>query len=281
MPDVLLLTETNVPQPENYSYFGNSDEAHGVYQFVLPPLLLHALQSGTSKYLTAWASALPLLPAGCAVLNFTARTTASACALSRVFYRTKKSGRWLNAFESSARKFPRNANSDGSDSPYELNITYFDAMRGNGDPDPLHVQRFICSQTIPLVLKGIPAVYFHSLTATPNDVEGVKRSGRARSINRRKWSQKELEDALKDEKSTTARVFREYTPLLQLRSQHAAFHPDGNQRILIWAKACLPSNELPPTVRRLSLPSAIAQPNRSSRRLTNSNRNPPPTNGRI
>ena len=231
-PDVLLLTETNVPQPENYSYFGNGDEAHAVYQFALPPLLLHALQSGTSKYLTAWASALPLLPAGCAVLNFTASHDGIGVRPLQGLLPDEEIRTLVERVRKLGAEVSTQRNSDGSDSPYELNITYFDAMRGNGDPDPLHVQRFICSQTIPLVLKGIPAVYFHSLTATPNDVEGVKRTGRARSINRRKWSQKELEDALKDEKSPTARVFREYTRLLQLRSQHAAFHPDGAQRIL-------------------------------------------------
>ena len=235
-PDVLLLTETNVPQPENYSYFGNGDEAHAVYQFALPPLLLHALQSGTSKYLTAWASALPVLPAGCAVLNFTASHDGIGVRPLQGLLPDEEIRTLVERVRTLGAEVSTQRNSDGSDSPYELNITYFDAMRGNGDPDPLHVQRFLCSQTIPMVLKGIPAVYFHSLTATPNDVEGVKRTGRARSINRRKWSQNELEDALKDEKSPAARVFREYTRLLQLRAQHAAFHPDGAQRILEYGR---------------------------------------------
>jgi sucrose phosphorylase len=42
-PGTILLTETNVPNKENWSYFGNKDEAHMVYQFSLPPLSLHAL----------------------------------------------------------------------------------------------------------------------------------------------------------------------------------------------------------------------------------------------
>ncbi len=71
-PDVLLITETNVPQDENISYFGNGDEAHIVYQFPLPPLLLHALQTGQGRYLTEWAAALPALPRGRTFLNFTA-----------------------------------------------------------------------------------------------------------------------------------------------------------------------------------------------------------------
>ena len=231
-PDVLILTETNVPQLENYSYFGNGDEAHVVYQFALPPLLLHALQFGTSKHLNAWASALPDLPPGRTVLNFTASHDGIGVRPLQGLLPDGEIQALAERIKGLGAHVSTRRNSDGSDSAYELNITYFDAMRGNGDPDPLHIQRFLCSQTIPMALKGIPAVYFHSLTATPNDVEGVQRTGRARSINRRKWSQAELDGALKDEKSSAARVFNEYTRLLQLRAGHAAFHPDGSQKIL-------------------------------------------------
>ena len=54
-PHVILLTETNVPHEENVSYFGDGDEAQMVYQFALPPLLLHALLKGDSQYLQKWA----------------------------------------------------------------------------------------------------------------------------------------------------------------------------------------------------------------------------------
>ena len=47
-PDTVILTETNVPHAENVSYFGQQDEAHMVYQFSLPPLLLHALWRGNA-----------------------------------------------------------------------------------------------------------------------------------------------------------------------------------------------------------------------------------------
>jgi len=231
-PGVLLLTETNVPQQENYSYFGNGDEAHLVYQFALPPLLLHALQSGTSRYLNTWALSLPVLPAGCTVVNFTASHDGIGVRPLQGLLPENKIKALIERVRTLGAAVSTKRNYDGTEIPYELNITYFDAMRGNGDPDPLHVQRFMCSQIIPMVLKGIPAVYFHSLTATPNDVEGVKRTGRARSINRRKWSQGELDNTLADEKSNTARVFSEYTRLLQLRAQHTVFHPDGGQRIV-------------------------------------------------
>src|SRR5690606_35016656 len=38
-PDVRLITETNVPHPDNISYFGaGTNEAQLVYNFALPPL---------------------------------------------------------------------------------------------------------------------------------------------------------------------------------------------------------------------------------------------------
>ena len=231
-PDVLLLTETNVPQAENYSYFGDGDEAHIAYQFALPPLLLHALQSGTARHLTAWASALPALPAGCTVLNFTASHDGIGLRPLQGLLPDAEIRSLVARMQALGAQVSTRRNSDGTDSPYELNITYFDAMRGNGDPDPLHVQRFICSQAIPMALKGIPAVYFNSLVAARNDEEGARRTGRARSLNRRKWSQAELDEALKDEKSNTARVFQECTRLLRLRAAHAAFHPNGAQKIV-------------------------------------------------
>jgi len=71
-PRAIILTETNVPHAENVSYFGQGDEAHMVYQFSLPPLLLHAFITGNGQYLTHWASGLEPPPAGCTFFNFTA-----------------------------------------------------------------------------------------------------------------------------------------------------------------------------------------------------------------
>jgi sucrose phosphorylase len=76
-------------------------------------------------------------------------------------------------------------------------------------------------------------VYLHSLTATRNDLEGVERSGRTRSINRRQWDRGELERLLANANSDTARVFRDYLRVLQIRRAHPAFHPDGPQELLL------------------------------------------------
>lgn len=232
-PEVVLLTETNVPHEENISYFGDGDEAQMVYQFSLPPLLMHALQTGNAGYLTQWASALGNIPAGCTYFNFTASHDGVGVRplqgiippeeLDRLIARVKELGGYVSM----------KANSDGSESPYELNITYFDALGDDAATvSEQHIERFLCSQTIAMELKGVPAVYLHSLTATRNDQEGVEKTGRARSINRRQWEEQELEALLQDPSTHHARVFREYTRRLRIRGLHDVFHPDAEQQVL-------------------------------------------------
>ncbi|MCD8481562.1 MAG: hypothetical protein LR015_02120 [Verrucomicrobia bacterium] len=60
--------------------------------------------------------------------------------------------------------------------PYELNITYCDALSDPRDSE-LGLRRFLCSQALMLAFRGIPAVYIHSLLGTPNDTAGFKRTG--------------------------------------------------------------------------------------------------------
>ncbi|MBT8046048.1 MAG: hypothetical protein KJN67_02665, partial [Pontiella sp.] len=112
-------------------------------------------------------------------------------------------------------------------------ITYFDAL--GDDPEKvtdLHMARFLCSQTVAMELRGVPAVYFHSLTATRNNYAGVEETGRARTINRRKWQEDELEALLADRRSPAARICKEYLQRLHHRSQHKVFHPDASQQII-------------------------------------------------
>jgi sucrose phosphorylase len=126
----------------------------------------------------------------------------------------------------------RKTNQDGSISPYELNITYFDAMKGNQyGPDRLQEDRFISSQMIMMSMKGIPAFYIHSLLATPNDHEGIKATGRARSINRRQLKEEEIESSLSADTSQF-RIFNRLVKLMEIRRNCSAFHPNCQQEVL-------------------------------------------------
>ena len=79
-------------------------------------------------------------------------------------------------------------NPDGSHSPYELNINYFDALSDPHENEVVDTQvdRFMAAQAIMLSLAGVPGIYFHSLFGSRGWLEGVKETGRNRTINRQK-----------------------------------------------------------------------------------------------
>jgi glycosidase len=234
-PGALILTETNVPHEENVSYFGEGDEAHLVYQFSLPPLLLHAIHAGVTRYLYAWARGIETmaLRPGCSFLNFTASHDGVGLRPLEGLVPADEVRALLDVMRERGGYISTRSNTDGSESPYELNISYFDAFRDVAGHDvDRQIAAFLLSQTVALSFRGIPAVYIHSLLATPNDHTGVERRGITRAINRRKWDRGELERLLATPHSATARVFDRYRHLLQVRRRQPAFHPDASQRIL-------------------------------------------------
>lgn len=234
-PDVLLLTETNVPHEENISYFDAGNEANLVYQFVLPPLLLHALHTESSSYLTRWAESLDgeNLPPGCTYLNFTASHDGIGLRPLEGIVPDEEVDQLIDDMRQRGAFVSMRATSDGLDRPYELNISYFDAFHTPGDEvDPWHLSRFLLSQTLPLSLRGIPAVYINAITAAPNDILGVERTAITRNINRRKWDGAELERLIDSPMTENGQIFPEYIRLLRARQGIKAFHPDAAQRVL-------------------------------------------------
>lgn len=231
---VMLLTETNVPQEENYSYFGSGDEAHMVYQFCLPPLILYTIQTGSSRQLCKWAADLTPTPEGCSFLNFTASHDGIGVRPLEGLLEEGEIEQLAETIRNCGGFVSCRTGENGKEVPYELNITYFDALKDVSRPDDLlwQVRRFLCSQLIMLCLRGIPAIYFHSLTASQNDHEGVSNTGENRAINRYRWREQELRDLIENPASTTARVFDCYTDILTKRSLYPAFHPDTPQEIV-------------------------------------------------
>lgn len=231
-PASVMLTETNVPNVENLSYFGNADEAHMVYQFSLPPLLLYTLFAENTKYLNEWARNMPDLPDDNTFFNFTASHDGIGVRpiegllpeheKEQLYAQIKKNGGFIST----------KSNPDGTESPYEMNITYFDAlMETKYGPDEYQKLRFICSQTIMASMKGIPAFYIHSFTATQNYTDGVNKTGRARTINRMRWNKNELLEQLRSD-ATTSKVFNELITMLKIRKNEKAFHPSAWQEII-------------------------------------------------
>ena len=179
-PGTLLITETNVPHAENVSYFGDGDEAHLVYQFSLPPLLLEAFVSEDATVLCDWLERLEPARPGTTYLNFTASHDGIGVRPLEGLLPGERIARLVDAVRQRGGLVSTRRLANGEDAPYELNTTYFDALRNPADADPQwHVRRFLASQAIMLALRGIPAVYFHSLIGTANDSGAVTATGRA------------------------------------------------------------------------------------------------------
>ncbi len=237
-PGSVLLTETNVPHEENLSYFGQNDEAHMVYNFSLPPLLLYALLKEDASFLTTWAKELPELGPEQSFFNFTASHDGIGVRPLQGLLEDSELDWLVDMVKARGGRVSYKANSDGSKSPYELNITYMDALRHLDDAET-GLRRFLLSQSVVLAFKGVPAVYIHSLLGTPNDYDGMETSGQNRSINRKKWDLEQLTDALSDEDSNQARIFHKLSDWLRIRNQHPAFHPGSQMQVLNFGKKVL------------------------------------------
>lgn len=227
---IILLTETNVPNAENLSYFGNRNEAHAIYNFPLPPLILHALLTGTSEHLNRWQMGMPPAQLSCAYLNFSASHDGVGVRPAEGLLGPDDMQVMLEATERFGGKVSMRAMPDGGQKPYELNITYFDALKGTVEgEDDQQFERFMCSQTIVMALEGIPAFYIHALLGTSNDHEAVEKTGMNRSINRHRWNYPELQGLLANPDSIHSRVLAEMKRRLTVRRAQKAFHPNATQ----------------------------------------------------
>lgn len=227
---IILLTETNVPKAENLSYFGNRNEAHAIYNFPLPPLVLHAVMSGSSKYLRHWSSGMPPAQLGCAYLNFTASHDGIGMRPAEGILPADEQAKMIDTIRDMGGLVSMRALPDGGEAPYEINTTFYEATGRTFDgKSDYHFERFVCSQTIVMSLEGIPAFYIHAMLATPNDHEQVERRGMNRAINRHNWDYPTLNDLLDDPTSAQSRVLTALSDRLRIRTKQSAFHPNATQ----------------------------------------------------
>lgn len=235
-PAVKLITETNVPHEENISYFGDgTNEAHLVYNFSLPPLVLYSFYKNSAEQLTKWAKNLELPSGNVSFLNFLAShdgigiTPLSGILdedeILQIAHHIEKIGGYVSY----------KTNADGSESPYELNINYFDALSDSSkgvDEEKDLIKKFVCAHAIMLSFKGMPAIYFHSLFGSRSWLEGVNISGQKRAINREKFEDENLRQELSDSSSRRNKIFSQLSNLLLIRKQESAFAPSAIQCIL-------------------------------------------------
>lgn len=229
-PKAMLITETNIPSRENLSYFGNANEAHCVYNFSLPPLLLQALMTGNSFYLRQWMMSMPPAQDGTAYFNFIASHDGIGLRPVEGILNDEEVERLIETMQLFGGHVSWRALDNGENKPYEINIALFDALQGTlKGKDHLGVERYLCAHRIMFALEGIPGIYFQSLVGSHNDHTRVEMTGHARSINRHHWEYDELLQVLEDSTSHHHRVFSEIKRLIALRVQQRAFHPNATQ----------------------------------------------------
>ncbi|MAU02065.1 MAG: sugar phosphorylase [Anaerolineaceae bacterium] len=232
-PQVALITETNIPHQENIAYFGNGrNEAQMVYNFSLPPLILHTFHTGNARQLSRWAASLELPSDRVTFFNFCASHDGIGLTPARGILSDAEIEAMAERVQALGGFVSYKANGDGSQSAYELNISYLNALAvpAADESDDLIARRFLAAQAIMLALRGVPGIYFHSLFGSQNWREGVQQTGRNRSINRQKLQREQLEQELKS--GLRQKVFSGYCELLKLRTAEKAFHPIGDQTIL-------------------------------------------------
>ena len=234
-PHVALISETNVPHAENIQYFGNGhDEAQMVYNFALPPLVLHTFQTGSSAALTKWAMGLSRVSDSATYFNILdshdgigvmgAKNILTDEEIEMMALRVVEHGGFISFKD----------NGDGTTSPYELNTTWYSALNREDCDETMDfkIKRFLASRSIALVMMGVPGIYLHGLFGSKNDADAVLDEGQTRSISRRSFDRESLYETLDDPDTSTHKIAYGFGDMIALRAREKAFHPNAAQRIL-------------------------------------------------
>lgn len=231
--DAVIITETNIPNRENLTYFGNANEAHLIYNFSLPPLLINTLVTGSCDHLKNWLMRMPPAQQGTTYLNFVASHDGVGLRPTEGLLTEWELDNLINTMKRFGGKVSSRTLPSGDIKPYEINISLWNALSGSvaKGPDQWQFARFMCAAGIQLALEGVPALYIHSLFGTENDHDRVEHTGQLRSINRHIWNMDDLEHAL-NTPTHHQKVFEAMVRLLKIRRGQPAFHPNATQYVL-------------------------------------------------
>lgn len=226
----IIITETNIPNTQNLTYFGNANEAHGIYNFSLPPLLLNTLLTGNCLYLKRWLMSMPPPQDGTMYFNFIASHDGIGLRPAEGLLSETEIDNLVETIENFGGKISWRTSDMGEQKAYEMNISLYDAMQGTVDgKDQWNFERFICAHAIMFALEGIPGIYIHSMLGTQNDYQKLANTHHNRSINRHRWHENDLEEALADKNLHHGKVLSTLKYLLNTRIKQAAFHPNATQ----------------------------------------------------
>ena len=232
-PGTQLLTETNVPHAENISYFGNgSDEANMVYQFALPPLVLHAFVCESTSALRRWAAGISTVSPTATWFNFLASHDGIGMRPTEGLLSDFDRTALVERAESHGGRASLAARPDGTSVVYELNINYVDALCTPDElahPDVV-AAKALAAHSILLSFVGVPAVYVHSLLGSASDLAGMRASGINRRVNREVLDADRLLEELTHEPRRRA-IFTGINHLLATRATQPGLSPYASQSI--------------------------------------------------
>ncbi|EAD1785269.1 alpha-amylase [Listeria monocytogenes] len=233
-PNLQIITETNVPHEENISYFGNGEnEANMVYQFPLPPLVLHTFTCHDTTKLSKWAKSISQVSSTATYFNFLASHDGIGMRPATGILSDEEINSLVQKAVQNGGQVSYKDNADGTQSVYELNINYGEALQNLGEDttEELVTKKIIAAHSILLTLQGIPAIYYHSLLGSKNDLVGYEESGINRRINREKLEKNQLVHELETD-TYRQTIFTSLKKLVPIRRNHTAFSPFATQEIL-------------------------------------------------
>jgi hypothetical protein len=158
-PGVVVVTETNVPHAENVAYFGDGrDEAQMVYNFALPPLTLHAIATGDARVLRDWAATGLRTPSDeTAFFNFLASHDGIGVRPVEGILPRDQVGALAERVLARGGRVSRKTDVGGGESPYELNVSLFDALADPDAPEDDGIRRLLAAHALMLACPACPA----------------------------------------------------------------------------------------------------------------------------
>ncbi len=187
-----------------------------VYDFALPPLVLHAFSRGTARAMKRWIAirprnALTVLDThdGIGVIDIAAEQGERGRPGLLADHELDRLVEGIHAGSRGESARATGAAASNLDL-YQVNCTFYDAL---GQDD----RKYLLARAIQFFLPGVPQVYYVGLLAGTNDMALLARTGVGRDINRHYYTRAEIDEALA--RPCVQRLF----DLIRLRSQHLAF----------------------------------------------------------
>ena len=238
-PTAMIIAQSSVSFKENVSYFGSEDkEAHLIYNFALPVLVLNAFYNQSNHHLNEMVSQMVNKAEDCSYFNILAVHDGIGVNGAKDFLSESEFNNLYNEIEKRAGKLSYRNLPDGSKTVVELNITWWSAINNpsssfsTNESFELELSKFITSLAILFALKGLPALYYLSLFGQENDLDLFEKTGIKRDINRTNLNLKSLDFRLKKSSSKEARIFDAIVNLIKIRKSLKVFHPNARQEVL-------------------------------------------------